>query len=291
MRGIVSDIVPFSVHDGPGIRTTVFFKGCPLRCRWCHNPENWRPGPQCMVLPSRCMHCGACSVCPAGARGPDGAYDSARCTGCGRCAALCPAGACRISGAAMTPEEVVARILPDKPFFRDRGGVTLSGGEPMYQPDFAIALATLLREEGIDVALETCGYAAWADLRRMVPLVSRFLYDWKESDPEKHRRWTGADNRLIRENLARLNDAGTRIVLRCPLIPGCNDREDHFEGIAKLTRRYPAIERVDLLPYHALGNDKRTQLGLSPDGLTPPDEKTVRAWRERVQSLCSIPVG
>ena len=129
MRGIVTDIIPFSVNDGPGIRTSVFLKGCPLHCRWCHNPEAQKPGPQGMVNESRCVHCGACAVCPAGARGAHGELDSARCTGCGTCVSVCPAEACRISGKEMTPEEVVARILPDRPFFRERGGVTLSGGE------------------------------------------------------------------------------------------------------------------------------------------------------------------
>ena len=290
MRGIITDIIPFSVNDGPGIRTSVFFKGCPLRCRWCHNPETQHPTPQVMVLPTRCVHCGACAARPSGARGVHGEYDSSRCTGCGQCAARCPTEACRLSGMVMTPEEVFRQILPDKPFFRQRGGVTLTGGEPMYQPEFAVDLASLLHENGIGVVVETGGCAAWAHFERILPFVNRFLFDWKITDPELHRRFTGADNRLIRENLEKLCGSGADIVLRCPIIPGVNDNAAHFHGIANLTKALPRIRQVDLLPYHALGNDKRAQLGLPGDGFSVPKEETVQRWREELQTLCAVPV-
>ena len=290
MRGLITDIIPFSVNDGPGIRTSVFFKGCPLRCRWCHNPEAQHGGPQVMVLKTRCVQCGACSVCPHGARGPRGEYDAARCTGCGLCVSVCPREACRVSGTPMAPEEALARILPDKPFFRRRGGVTLTGGEPLYQPKFARALAALLQKNGIGVALETCGCVPWERLAALLPFVSLFLYDWKITDPEAHRQWTGADNLLIRENLTRLHDSGAQIVLRCPIIPGVNDTLAHFQGIARLTEEMPRIVRVDILPYHALGNDKRAQLSLPADGFSVPDEKTVLRWQVDLQALCAVPV-
>lgn len=290
MRGVVSDIVSFSVNDGPGIRTCVFLKGCPLRCRWCHNPETQRPLPQAMVVPSRCIRCGACAGCPRGARGTRGEYDSARCLGCGFCVSVCPAEACRVSGTLMTPREVLARLLPDKPFFRSRGGVTLTGGEPMYQPDFACALAGTLHREGVGVVLETCGYAPWESYDAISPFISRFLFDWKITDPEAHRYWTGAGNGLIRGNLQRLHDGGAQIVLRCPVIPGVNDTEEHFAGIARLTEECPRILRVDLLPYHALGNGKRAQLALPADGFEAPGEDTVRHWREALQAMCRVPV-
>ncbi|MBR6185120.1 MAG: glycyl-radical enzyme activating protein [Clostridia bacterium] len=287
---MLTDIIPFSVNDGPGIRTSVFFKGCPLRCRWCHNPETQSAGPQAMVLQSRCIHCGACAACPSGARGKAGEYFASRCTGCGLCASLCPAEACRISGMALTPEETLARILPDKPFFRGRGGVTLTGGEPLLQPEFARALSSLLRQRGIGVVVETCGFAPWEDLAALLPYVSRFLFDWKLTDPEQHRFWTGADNGLIRENLKKLHESGADIVLRCPIIPGVNDTPAHFDGIARLTKELPRLIQVDILPYHALGNDKRAQLGLDADGFRAPDEETARRWQNELQELCGVPV-
>ena len=290
MRGIITDIIPFSVNDGPGIRTSVFFKGCPLRCRWCHNPEAQRGGPQVMVLPSRCIRCGACSVCPSGARGPRGELDASRCEGCGRCIQLCPAEACRLSGTEMTPESVLARILPDRPFFRDRGGVTLTGGEPMEQPAFARELASLLCGEGIGVVMETCGYAPPEAFRELLPYIRLFLFDWKITDPVLHRTWTGKDNRLILENLKMLHAGGAEIVLRCPVIPGVNDTPEHFRGIAELTEELPRIRQVDLLPYHALGNNKRSQLGLPSDGFQAPDEETVLRWQEELRGLCRVPV-
>ena len=190
----------------------------------------------------------------------------------------------------LNAEEVLRRVLPDKPFFRERGGVTISGGEPLFQADFVLELASLLRRNGIGVILETSGYAPWAAFEPLLSLVDCFLFDWKVTDPEAHLRWTGVDNRLIRENLKTLHDRGASIVLRCPVIPGANDTQAHFEGIARLLSELPGIHRVDLLPYHALGNDKRMQLGLKRDGFQPPAAETVRQWHERLSALCPVPV-
>ena len=290
MDGIVADIISMSLNDGPGIRTSVFLKGCPLRCAWCHNPEMQLSSPQAMVIPSRCTHCGACAACPAGARGRRGEYDSARCAGCGLCVDLCPAGACRLTGERMSAEEALRRVLPDKPFFRRRGGVTFSGGEPLMQADFVLEAAKLLRENGVGVIVETSGHAPWQAFEELLPLVDCFLYDWKITDPEEHLKWTGADNRLIRENLEKLHGRGAKIVLRCPVIPGVNDTDAHFRGVAELLSRLPGIRRADLLPYHALGNDKRLQLGRPRDGFKTPDDETVRQWHARLSALCPVPV-
>ncbi|MBR5108561.1 MAG: glycyl-radical enzyme activating protein [Clostridia bacterium] len=290
MNGIISDIISMSVNDGPGIRTSVYLKGCPLRCAWCHNPEMQVPSPQAMVLSSRCTHCGACFACPSGARGEKGEYDSSRCTGCGLCVSVCPAEACRVVGASMSAGEVLRRVLPDKPFFRLRGGVTISGGEPLLQADFVLELASLLRKNGIGVILETCGYAPWQAMEPLLPLIGCFLYDWKITDPSAHQRWTGVDNRLIYENLKALCGRGADVVLRCPVIPGVNDTLSHFQGIAELAGALPGIRQVDLLPYHALGNDKRMQLGLKRDGFDPPSGETVLKWYRQLSSICPVPV-
>ena len=291
VTALISNISRASIHDGPGLRTVVFFKGCSLRCRWCHNPEAQRPGPQVMVLQSRCIRCGACSACPSGARGTHGEVDSVRCTGCGMCVSVCPTKACRVSGTEMTPEDVLARVLPDRPFFRRHGGVTFSGGEPMDQPEFAFALAVLLRKEGVGTAMETCGFAPSEAFRNILPYIDLFLYDWKITDPALHREWTGKDNQLILENLRMLHDSGAEIILRCPVIPGVNDTPEHFSGIADLAGELPRIRRIDLLPYHALGNNKRAQLGLPDDGFRAPGEETVQRWLEELRAHCRMPVS
>lgn len=289
-QGIITDILSFSVNDGPGIRTTVFFKGCPLRCVWCHNPETWRRAPQCMFNAALCVHCGACAACPAGARDAQGSWQPQQCRGCGWCAQVCPTGASRLCGRKVTAADVVKAVLPDRPFFRQTGGVTLSGGEPLFQPAFALALAGAFREAGVHVLLETCGYAPYADYAALLPYVDGFLFDWKETDPEKHRRFTGVENHLILENLTRLSAAGAQITLRCPIIPGYNDTPAHFSGIGRLTHTLPGIRQVDLLPYHALGNSKRLQLGEMADRIAPPSQETIQAWQRALQALCAVPV-
>ncbi len=290
VQGYVTEILPFSVNDGPGIRTTVFFKGCPLRCIWCHNPETWQQSPQCMVNASLCVHCGRCALCPSGARDEAGNWNAARCLSCGRCASVCPVGATRLCGQRMSVDEILKRVLPDRPFFRKHGGVTLSGGEPMAQPDFALTLARALAEQGVRVLVETCGQASYEAYERILPYTDGFLFDWKETDPQKHRQFAGVDNVRIRENLTRLSEAKAKLTLRCPIIPGCNDTQAHFEGIGQLTHSLPGIRQVDLLPYHALGDGKRVQLGKAPNPIVPPTPRQISAWHDTLSALCAVPV-
>ena len=293
MLGFVSDIISFSLADGPGIRTTVFFKGCPLRCAWCHNPETQRQRPQAMYQAYLCVHCGRCSIaCPQGCRDVDGSWvaGSDTCIGCGACAQVCPTGTNTLNGQAMTPEQVCERVLRDKPFFRKRGGVTFSGGEPLMQPHFLLTCAQHLHEAGISTAIDTRCFPPWETMSALLPWMDLFLCGWKVTDPAAHRQLTGVDHALIAENLARLSDAGAHIILRCPIIPGCNDAQGHFDGIARLADKLAGIERVELLPYHATGNDKRRRLGLPADGFRVPEDTEKEAWLSYLHSVCKTPV-
>ena len=294
MQGIVSDILSFSLNDGPGIRTTVFLKGCPLRCAWCHNPETAEKRPQVLYAAHLCVGCGGCaSVCPVHARKKDGSWvtDGTACVGCGECARVCPAKACRLVGQTLSAEEAARRVLKDKPFFREKGGVTFSGGEPLMQADFVRECAGLLKAAGIHTAAETSLCASPDVLRPMADVIDLWLCDWKLTDPDAHLRYTGADNRRVRENLLLLSGLGARIILRCPIIPGTNDTKAHFVGIAALAGELKTVGQVDLLPYHSIGNDKRKKLGVSPDGFRVPDEDEKGRWLKALREICPVPVN
>ena len=293
MTGRIFDIQRFSVHDGPGIRTTVFLKGCPLRCAWCHNPEGISPRPQLSFDPRRCIGCGYCfRVCRRGAhRMAEGRHvlDREVCEACGTCVAECYAEALEFVGREVSVADVMAEVRADRPFYETSGGgLTLSGGEPLAQVDFAEAVLRAAAAEGIHGAIETCGHAPWASFERVRPLVGLFLYDWKETDPGRHKECTGVSNDLIRANLRALYAAGARVLLRCPIVPGLNDREDHFAGIASLCREMPALLGVELLPYHRLGLGKTERLGTRPgasvDAAMPPRE-VVQDWAATLRGM------
>ncbi len=265
--GIVFDIRRYSIHDGPGIRTTVFLKGCALSCWWCHNPESQAPGPQLIVRENRCIRCGACvDACPLGsARLSDAGpvSDRAKCDECETyvCTSVCYAEARELAGRQMSVQEVIDRAARDLPFFRESGGgVTLSGGEPLLQAEFVAALLAGLKALGIHTALDTCGHAPWSVLDRIRGHVDLFLYDIKLMDPVGHRRFTGVSNRRILANLAALAERGHRIVLRMPVVPGINDDDPNVEQVAGLAARLPGLAGVDLLPYHKIGADKYARL-------------------------------
>lgn len=296
-KGLVFDIQRFSIHDGPGIRTTVFLKGCPLSCLWCHNPESQDPKPEIFFTASKCIGCLFCArMCERGGhRFEDGVhvYDRSECIRCGDCTRECYPQALEVAGKGMTVDEVVAEVRKDQPFYETSGGgMTLSGGEPLMQFGFTKAILEAAKEARLHTCLETCGYAKQERMLEVHPSVDLFLYDVKETDSGKHREYTGVPNDMIMANLSALSAAGARIVLRCAIIPGLNDRPDHFAAVARLAEELNGIQAVDVLPYHPLGTSKTQRLGKIPRlAETPtPSDSTVRAWVEAIQGGTKKPV-
>jgi pyruvate formate lyase activating enzyme len=287
IHGIIFDLQRFSLHDGPGIRTLVFFKGCPLRCLWCSNPESQRSEPEMLFDPAKCVACGGCVVaCPHGAvwRADGGLEgDRARCVACGRCAEACPAEARTVAGRQVSVDEVVVEVLKDAPFFANSGGgVTLGGGEPMAQPDFAQAILTRCRAHGIHTAVETCGHVPWNAIERVLPWTDLFLYDVKHLDAAKHGRETGGEVGLVLASLERLVAAGASVIARVPVVPGFNDDPESILAIARLVASL-GIESLHLLPYHRLGQGKYRLLGR--DYLFTGDEKLPDATMQDLKTM------
>lgn len=284
--GLVFDVQRFSLFDGPGIRTTVFLKGCPLRCLWCHNPEGIAPRPALRYDAARCVGCGACvAACPNGAHRVDTAgrhlLDRARCTVCRTCDEVCPSQALAVVGRLWSVDEVMDLVLRDRNYYADSGGgLTLSGGEPLQQPGFSRALLAAAKAEGLHTAVETSGFGAWSALAALIPLTDLFLFDIKETDADRHLALTGAPLGPIHDNLQRLAAGSATIVLRLPMIPGINDRPDHIAAVAALALSLPTLPQVDLLPYHRLGKGKRPLLGQPEHEIArPPAPAQVKAWR------------
>ena len=284
-KGTVFEIKRGAVHDGPGIRTTVFLKGCPLDCLWCHNPEGKDPGPVLSFVPQRCIGCGACAAaCPNGAVAMGDSYpetDRSRCTACGTCVAACPTGARTIVGAEYGVDDLLPRLERDRAFFEaSGGGVTFSGGEPLFQPDFLLECLEACRRKGLHTALDTSGYAPERVILEVARYTDLFLFDLKDMDPERHLRTTGVPLKPILDNLRALDEAGTEIWIRIPLIPNTNCDEATVDAyirfLSDLGRKYP----VFLLPYHPVGEEKYRRLGLvyPLQGLEPPG-------RERVEEI------
>lgn len=291
VKGLIFDIKRYSIHDGPGIRTTFFLKGCPLSCWWCHNPEGISPRPVLLRHAGRCIGCGKCvKVCPRGAwsRDEHGAlhYDRDACVLCGKCAAVCPSAAIEIAGREITPEEVLLEAKKDVPFFDESGGgVTFSGGEPLMQGEFLLACLEKLKEEEIHTAVDTSGFCDAHILLRAAEQADLFLFDLKHIDSGEHELYTGVNNAAILSNLEKLDEAlatrgAGRINLRMPVIPGVNDDRETLARIAGLAKGIKSLSGVNLLPYHAAAEGKYKKLDMEykmGDCLQPSGEKMTEA--------------
>lgn len=266
----IFDIQHGSFVDGPGIRTTVFFKGCNLRCAWCHNPESQLQAPQLLFYAEKCTHCGRCrTVCPS----PD------HCIVCGKCAEICPNGARERCGQARTLADVLAEVESDRAFYGADGGVTCSGGECMLQPDFLAALLHECRARGIHTAVDTAGDVPPESLLRIAPDADLFLYDVKCMDDARHRQYTGVGNVRILRNLAMLLDRGGRVWIRVPVIPGVNDDPAEMRQLKAFLDAHGGAERVELLPYHAMGTHKYAALGRTASAFSVPSAETMASLR------------
>lgn len=254
IRGLIFEVREFALHDGPGVRTSVFFKGCPLRCRWCHNPESQAPTPELLLNRSRCSGCGACEkICDA-ALSPE---RRSQCGACGRCVDLCPQGARNLCGWETDVPTLVERLLRQRDLFElSGGGVTLTGGEPLFQPKFAVELARSLRDAGIHVALETCGFASPEVFDALTAEVDLIYFDVKILDPERSRRWIGVDSAPILANLRRLCASGRPFVVRTPSIPGVNDSPAERAAVERLVDGVPSALGVEFLPYNVAAGAK-----------------------------------
>jgi pyruvate formate lyase activating enzyme len=288
IKGVVFNLQHYSIHDGPGIRTTVFLKGCPLKCLWCQNPESQDTDPLLFFTAEKCTGCGTCvEACPNGAiRLIDGKSktDREHCTWCGKCVSVCPNEARSIIGREMTAEEVFEDLKTDDIFYRNSGGgVTLSGGDPVFQPDFSIAILKLCRSAGIHTALETCGFLEWGRLKNILKQTDLVLYDIKHMDSTRHKAYTGVANELILENAEKIHrDLKLPVFPRVPLIPGYNDSLENLKRTAEfIATKLDGNNRVHILPYHPLGETKYLRMERKiTTSVTLPSDRQLETARQ-----------
>ena len=292
-QGWVFNIQRFSLHDGPGIRTTVFLKGCPLRCQWCHNPEGLETEPQVRLTLNLCSRCGRCAAaCAHG--GHEVTADGhqlhlAECVRCGKCAEACLIGALEVVGKRMTVEEVLGVVRRDLPFYeQSNGGMTLSGGEPLAQYAFSRALLQAAKAEGMHTAVETSALIPWPRLAALAPLTDLWLVDLKHTDDARHRLFTGVPNRRILANICRMVDAGWPLVLRIPWVPQRNAEPAFLAGLTDFLRALPTPPPVEFMPYHRLGQGKWTSLGgdsTMPDDIPAAERTEIEPWAEALRAV------
>jgi pyruvate formate lyase activating enzyme len=281
--GTIFNVQRFSIHDGPGIRTTVFLKGCNLRCDWCHNPESQRAPREIEFFPDKCIACGACvTACTQGAQllldGNKRVYQRDLCKACGLCVAECFADALLVSGEQRSVDQVVEEIAKDAEYYQTSGGgVTFSGGEPLLQPEFLRALLQACQQRGYHTAVDTAGNVPWERFAAVLPYTNLFLYDIKAFDEDIHRRYTGVSNRLIHDNLRRLSETGNEIWVRIPLVTGVNASSEEITAIAGLLAPLKMVRQVEILPFHTLGAEKYDSLGRSypAQGYQAPDQAQI----------------
>jgi pyruvate formate lyase activating enzyme len=289
---IVFDIQRASLHDGPGVRTTIFLKGCPLDCIWCHNPEAIASKPQLFFYFDKCTQCGDCAaVCEDDVHhftSGEHTIDYNKCTLCGKCVETCNFSALKIIGTKMSVDDVMREIMADFDFYKNSGGgMTLSGGEPLAQFSFSMELLKRCRETGVSTCVETSGFISASQFKKILPYVDIFLFDYKLTGSEEHLKYTGVPNERILKNLDAAYHSGVPVILRCIVVPGINDTDLHFKAICAIGEKYPGLKAIEILPYHTMGNSKRTSTGVKETLLhleTVPRE-AAEQWIARLVKL------